>query len=804
MMSMKNLLRVAMLLFVGEIFASSWQPATGFISGGGEVESYRIESDTMLFYRAVYDADDLYGRLSDYNLPQVQLRRRGERYDAERFYVENLRVDVRYRAAFGMLDGTTRTTSGLMGCRGLAGVTSTNFDGAMPHRRYRAQVRFTDRNYTAGARIGAQCEWGSGWRGTFALDGRTGRDLHVEGLFTNAVTLAANIDRRVNASHRVGLAVALPLSQRGTRLGAAEECFTLTGDPLYNPAWGFQNGRVRNSRVRREFLPTAILHYEGRVADNLTLTAAFGVETGRRGYTSLGWYNAVTPMPDNYRKLPSFTGDEATREVWRTEQSRYTQVNWDEMIRLNAMTSGDARYALEERVERPTRLSAAVAVTSQVGRGMKLRLGVDVSHSALRNFKVMDDLLGAEYLTDIDYFLVDDRTVGNSLQNNLQHPNHRIGVGDRFGYDYTLRCRDAALRAELDWRPERGYLRLAAEVGCADIRREGHYEKELYRGSESLGCSPTRSFATCGFSAVAGWNFSPRSTLHLALTAALERPDADAIFVQPQYRNLTVLAPEPERSMGAELRYRLTRRHWQLQAAAYVTRRADIMTSLRYFDDLSGHFADLTASGVGTLAVGAELAAEYDITDSWRIFAALLVGRAKYNSDPRLTIIADAENTLIDHNAASRMGGCDVGGVPRVTAVAGVSYNGEKGWGIRLTAGYAAGRRVEPSLLRRTARVTAQAATTPEAFAAFTRQERLRDAFTLDCGLYKRFDMGHGNIVASLSLRNLTANQAQYSGYESLRVRRISAGDESMMMPHATRYTYAYPRSFYLSVSYNF
>ena len=54
-------------------------------------------------------------------------------------------------------------------------------------------------------------------------------------------------------------------------------------------------------------------------------------------------------------------------------------------------------------------------------------------------------------------------------------------------------------------------------------------------------------------------------------------------------------------------------------------------------------------------------------------------------------------------------------------------------------------------------------------------------------------------------LRNLLGDaDTVYSGYESLRVRRIRSGDALYFAPHATRYTYSYPRSFYLTVSYKF
>ena len=88
---------------------------------------------------------------------------------------------------------------------------------------------------------------------------------------------------------------------------------------------------------------------------------------------------------------------------------------------------------------------------------------------------------------------------------------------------------------------------------------------------------------------------------------------------------------------------------------------------------------------------------------------------------------------------------------------------------------------------------------------AFTRQERLPDAFTLDAALFKSFRFERSRLTASLMLRNLTGEaDTVYGGYESLRVRRIRPGDDTLYAPHASRCTYAWPRSFYLTISYRF
>ena len=164
-----------------------------------------LTTDSTIFYRAVQSPSDLYGLRTGFNLPQVALRRRGLDYTLERTSLMGVAVSYRYLAALRLLGAE--------------------------EQRYASP--------------------GDGWRISAALDVRTGRDMHVEGVFTNAVTAGLRLARRFGEGHELSVLCIVPPSVRGTRLSSSEEAFTLTGDRLYNPAWGWQDGRVRNSRVRR-------------------------------------------------------------------------------------------------------------------------------------------------------------------------------------------------------------------------------------------------------------------------------------------------------------------------------------------------------------------------------------------------------------------------------------------------------------------------------------------------------------------------------------------------------------------------
>lgn len=702
-----------------------------------------LATDSTLFYRAIQSSVDLYGELTDFNLPQVAMKRRGLGWDAERISLSGLELSYRHLSVLRLLGARETRYAGLVPAPGLpgssGGVRLFDFPVEEPLQPFLASVRFTDRNYLVGAKVAASGDLGRGWTASLALDARTGRDLHVQGVFTNAMTAALRIAHAWNTDHRLSLLCILPPSTRGTRLSSSEEAFTLTGDRFYNPAWGYQDGRVRNSRVRREFLPFLALRYELPLSAQTSLAVNLGGETGLSRYSMLDWYDARTPMPDNYRYLPSYTGDLETERAWLASDPRYTQINWDELIRRNRMRNGEAVYALDDRVERTTDLRLDAAFTTALDHALTLRYGLTLHYDRSRSYRQMRDLLGARYLTDIDRYLIDDDTYSNLLQNDLRHPDREIREGDRFGYDYALLMREARILLQADYRSDRLRADLSAELGSAAVSRRGYYEKELFPGDLSYGPSRTLRFSPWLVKALVGWSFSARSYLEGILFAAADAPRADQLFYQPLYNNRPIEQPRCERTYAAELSWRRTGAQFDLRLAAYAAAVYDRQQTRRYYDDLSSLYCDMSVSGIGLLSCGVEAAAEIRLSYRWQLALAASAGRFTYIRDPEVTVLSDVDNTAVLTRARARMADCQIGGAPQLAAASELTYFGPRGWGFHLSAGYAGLRYVEPMPLRRTDRVSGQAGLTPEAFEAFTRQERLSDAFTLDASLFRSF-----------------------------------------------------------------
>lgn len=183
--------------------------------------------------------------------------------------------------------------------------------------------------------------------------------------------------------------------------------------------------------VRREFVPTIVAAYGGKLSDRTRIDIAAGATLGKRRYSLLEWFDAQTPMPDNYRWMPSYFTDtdiaDAVAEAWRNGDSRYTQINFDELIARNRLNGGESIYAIADRVERTARMQLRATATTAIGKRTEIAYGIDASTDGRRRYKQLRDMLGGEYVTDIDHYLIDDDTYGNFLQNNMLAPNRRGG-----------------------------------------------------------------------------------------------------------------------------------------------------------------------------------------------------------------------------------------------------------------------------------------------------------------------------------------------------------------------------------------
>lgn len=767
--------------------------------------------------------------LFDYNFMFVRNARRGAAFHERETFVNGIRMRYVNRADADRLQLSGETSPGVALHGSMAG-------GPFGVEEYRSDslvgngtsvaFNLSSRNYLAGIRATTACIFGHGWSLAAGISARTGRDAHVNGVFRNEMSIAASAVKRFDKGGLMSLTLLLSPSERGTRQSSTAEAFGLTGDRLYSPSWGYQNGKIRNSHVRRETMPSIVASYSGRISENTTIETALGATFGTRRYGTLEWFDAQTPVPDNYRYMPSYFDDgiagEAIAEAWRNGDTRYTQINFDELIARNRLAGGESIYAMADIVERVTALQVRGTATTALGRKMSITYGLDASYGRSRRFKQLTDMLGGEYVTDIDHYLIDDDTFSNSLQNNLLAPDRKAYRGDRFGYDYALAEREVKAVGSLRFESAGIEAEAAVEIGYADLFRHGYYQKELF-AETSLGRSRIFRASPYAIRIAATYTFSARHRMEFAAFTGGDMPDAEDVFLQECYNNRLVDDPTMRKSHSAELGYRFdTGRVW-IHASLYASLVRNDRMVIHMYDDISAQYGDISVSDIGRLCYGVEAEMSVRFGRHWRGSLAAGIGRYKYADNPKVSIYADTDNTPVCLNAESFVGGCTIGGAPQAVAAMEISYF-NRGWGVNVDANYAGMRYVSPSFTRRTLRVTGTASA-PEIFDMYMKQERLRDAFTLDLSISRtfyldRFDRRiyvspgkprftdrhpHSRITLFLSVRNLLGTgDIVYSGYESSRLRRQRLADGYILLPQASRYMYAYPRTYYFSIKFAF
>ena len=791
-------------------------------------EMYEPSSvDDALLSEPLEATGGVFDRMARYNFSFVRYVRRGYDWSAWRRQYNGIDLDdlltgyplwnVASVLQNPLLESTVQNglAPGASAGGAWGGVWSAQSDLLSRQSDYRAGWALTDRRYRQQLRVGMLSgPLTGGWALAVSATRRWGRDQHIRGVYADDWSLLMAVTKRLDRSghHTLTLLGTVAPTEHGLRSASWAEAFETTGDALYNPSWGYQQGRIRSSRVRKERMPMGVVTWNYTPSDRLHMQSSYAVVWGESSRSSLAWYDAENPTPDYYRYLPSYYGDPqlfaAVGEAWRAHNPAVTQIDWAAMYRVNRdrqdtaagyILSSDVRHYMNHQLSYRFDYRAS----SWVGWSGGVRGRVDRSELFAR----LDDLLGGGWIEDVDPYLIDDRYYGDRAQNNLLDVGRRVKMDERFGYNYVLNDRHIEGWAQVDLR-RRENERLGGYVGVqgayTSFSRCGAYEKELFPGALSLGRSRGIRFTDYALRAGMSYRFSPRHYLSVDGLMSENAPTAEAIFLAPEYRNATVDNPHNESRLGGSFSYRFRGDRVSLELCGYATLIRGKSDVQHYYDDLASVYSDMVVDDQELVYTGAELGVEWLLSNRFTLHVAASMAHNYYRRDPMVTVYSDKDGSQVVAPTPSYMRGYRLGGTPQSVASAELSYRGRYMWMGSVGVNYVGDHYVTPSCLLRMPRIY-ELASSPEARVALTAQERLPDAFTINLWVMKSFRMGAHLLSVSGSVNNLTdRRKIVYSGYETTRVRRSVSGDVVQVAPLGNKYLYAYPRTYYLTVNFRF
>ena len=692
---------------------------------------------------------DLFNNIASYRFSEMRFNVRG--YDSQ--YQDVYLNGIRFNDALtsygpwslwsGLNDATRNqeTTSGLKmsdyGVGGVAGTTNINARASQLRKGFRASVVNATQMYRYRVMLSyASGQLDNGWSYGFSLSTRQGEHGYVEGVYYNAFGYFFSAEKVFNSRHRLSATILAAPTQRGAQQASTQEAYDLWGDNYYNPNVGLQNGKLRNSRVRRMHEPIAMLNYNWQITENTRLSAATSLRFGYNGYSALTWYKGEDPRPDYYRRLPSYYGDKLDRRVminnfaqanndkvvYFTEEDILTDqmkrdeylANWtgyidfDELARNNMNGDTDSRYGeghrsiamIEERRTDQLDYNLAVQLTHDFKNGSQLTGGVRARINRTEYYSTVKDLLGGDYWVDVDKFAERDFGSGVNDQNDMayyrEHGHAKaVKEGDKYNYDYYAHVRQSELWGIYKYAQGGLYLNLGAEVGYSSMWREGLWEKGLYqnanaggdRGKTSLGESDKVNTLTYKVKVNTAYKFSGAHTIEANIMAAQNAPNFNNAFVSARTRNQITPGLSSEKIYGVDATYNLRLPWIKARFSAYYTQMQDMSKVISFYDDTQGSFTNFAMSGIDKCYKGVELG--YSIPIAWGLSlqGAVSLGDYTYTSNPQFTQMID--NNAIDVvNSYVDWKGMKVESTPQTAINVGFNFRGANNWYASLDFNY--------------------------------------------------------------------------------------------------------------------
>ena len=498
-------------------------------------------------------SQDVFNATISYAWSNARYRGRGYEQIYEQNYIEGLSFNSAERGQFnfsamGGLNDATRYKEVVEGIEannftfGSLGLSTNYLQSATNYAQgWKVGVAGTNRNYKGAAR--ATYSSGlmeNGWAFTAQLAWRYSPYLDIkgqigEGISYNSFGYFLTAEKQWGKDKRLSLITFGAPTRRGQSSALTQETFDLTnqynktswGHNNYNPYWGYQDGKVRNSRVVESYDPTVIASFDWKIDEENHLKAAAGYHYSFYSNSALTFYNAPDPRPDYYRNLPSFLYDgqidkdgyfieedlngkgmgnggyyndtyvgpsinmdtySTLVDLWTSRDDNATQINWDALYAANYANNannptGSARYIVERRHNDIQEGMINLNYRNTAVDHLTITAGLEAKGSQGIHYKTVDDLLGGNQWIDVDPFAERDikelatnigltqADIANVKQNDLRNPDAAVTTDGRFGYDYRINMINAKIWAQNEWKWNAIDLYYALQFSYSSIQR---------------------------------------------------------------------------------------------------------------------------------------------------------------------------------------------------------------------------------------------------------------------------------------------------------------------------------------------
>ena len=739
--------------------------------------------------------------------------------------VNDVETGRAYWSTWGGLNDVTRNkdiktglTPNSYGFGGVGGIVSIDTRASHFKKGIKGSYSSANRSYRNRVMItGSTGMMKNGWALTVSGSRRWANEGYVEGTFYDAWAYFLSAEKKLNSRHSIGLVAYASPNRRGKSGISVQEAYNLSDNNYYNPYWGYQTGKKRNSRISNYHKPMITFNHYWKINDKTNIKSGLSYSFGRGGSTSLDWYDVNDPRPDYYKNLPSYFTDnqymfDQVTNAWQTDDA-YRQLKWDDYyfanrknlytvqnangITGNNVTGMRSKYIVEERRYDHNQVIFNSLLENKYSEHLNITAGINASIYKGDIYKTINDLLGGDFYLDVDKYAERDFEDIGTAQSDLNNPNRIVKEGDIFGYHYLANINNVNAFGTGTFTYSKVDFSLSGTVSSTSFWRTGKMKNGKFP-ENSYGDSEKQNFFNYGIKGGATYKITGRHFIDANAAYLTRAPSFRNSYISPRTRDEVVNGLKSEQILSGDISYVARFPFIKARITAYYTYFKDGMENRSYYHEYLRSYVNYVMKDVDKKHYGLELGLEGNVTQTITLTGVASVGRFLYASRPEATITVDNSATLLEEGRTVYIKNYHLGSMPEIATSVGFKYRHPKYWFLGANFNYYDEIYLNINPDRRTEQAVDGYYQSDPQWEQLLDQTRLNSSYTVDLFIGKSWRFNHKYYVSiNLNVSNLLDNKEfQIGGYEQY---RYNANDIDKFAP---KNYYMYGRMYFLNINF--
>src|SRR5690606_24563195 len=285
----------------------------------------------------------------------------------------------------------------------------------------------------------------------------------------------------------------------------------------------------------------------------------------------------------------------------------------------------------------------------------------------------VDDLLGAEYVLDIDKF--SERDFGQNTvqsQNDLLNPNFKAHNGDTFGYRYNINIKSANAWLQNEYSYSNIDFFYATQLSYSSFQRIGYMKNGRFP-TNSYGKGQEHHFVDYAFKGGLTYKFNGRHLLNAKISYQTKAPLANDAYISPRVSDFTFEDLKSAKIFSTDISYIFSLPKINGRISAFQTNFTDLISRQSYYNDAARTFINHGLKDMNQINRGVELGMTYKVDNNWSIDLAATKAEYYYSNNPMGA--QNSENGLINNEREMvYLNNYYVGGMPQTAGTLGLRY----------------------------------------------------------------------------------------------------------------------------------